>query len=525
MIFETKKHKISEVNRKRRIKNVRRKIKKSKQIAEKRVLLQKNAALVKALTFRKFASAKAGRLTSDWKVGSQSINSDILNQGDKIRDRSKDASLNNSHIKKYLKMFLKNVVGSQGFRLKPLIKDRKTGLPDKAANNIVRDAWADFSKPEHFTVTGRVSFYKFLTIFATQFPTDGEYIVHFAHSSDFKYGFSNQLIDPRLLDYRLNLSFNNGDYIRLGVKFNKWGRPLSYYFKKNNTRPHDEYILNSADYDVIKAEDIIHFFIEDDCVTVRGYPSTQIALLKLHNIESYTESELISARISSNKMGFLQTQEDAEKYVGQEEEADGSIITEVEAGVIEKLPYGYEFKAFDPGSPNSNMPDFNKDQLREAASGLDVSYNTLASDGENINFSTMRSFSLDEREGWMVIQRLLKEDLLDLIFNKFLDMAFLTNNLGNLPVQKLEEFQKHEFKARSFPWVDPLKDMQTNALAIKMGVKSRTMVCDEIGTDVKEVFDDLEEEKSQSKKKDINVDGATVSVTLTGEGDEDQDQK
>ncbi|PCJ55315.1 MAG: phage portal protein [Planctomycetota bacterium] len=508
-MWKSKKQKLNDVFRTRRVRNVRRKIRKSKEVK-----LKNEITLLKMK--RKFASAKTGRLIDDWKAGTESINSDIKNSITKVRQRSKDLSLNNDYIKKYLKLFRKNVVGDQGFRLKSLARDLKSKKIDENAVDVIEETWKDFCKPENFSVTGELSYFKFMTMFASQYPTDGEYFVQFVVSDKFKYGFALQVIDSRLLDHELNKTLKNDHYIRLGIEFDEMGKRIAYYFKKYGAPSVNEYNFNTKNYNVVSAEFIIHIYDKEDCVQVRGYPLTQISLIKSHNISSYEESELISARVASNKMGFFQQVADSDAYMGDVQD-DGSIVTEAEAGTFEILPVGYSFKEFDPNHPNGNMPDFVKNQLRGIASGLDVSYNTLASDGEGINFSTMRSFALDDRDGWKLIQRMVKEDLLSPIFIKFIEMALLKKKLGNLPVHKIESFKLHEFKARTFAWVDPYKDMLTNALAVKMGIKSRIQICNEIGEDFNELMEDLAKENKIALELGVDISGATVSISKSGE--------
>ncbi|MCI0539082.1 MAG: phage portal protein [Verrucomicrobiales bacterium] len=71
---------------------------------------------------------------------------------------------------------------------------------------------------------------------------------------------------------------------------------------------------------------------------------------------------------------------------------------EVSPGQFETRPVGFEFQTFDPQHPTQAFPFFVKTFLRGIASGLGVSYNTLANELEGVNFSSIRAGVSDERE-------------------------------------------------------------------------------------------------------------------------------
>jgi len=120
-------------------------------------------------------------------------------------------------------------------------------------------------------------------------------------------------------------------------------------------------------------------------------------------------------------MGIVYTPSGTD-YQGDDKQ-DNNIIQEVEPGLITQLPHGWEFKEFDPTHPGRTSRAY-QGTLRGIASGLGVSYNSLASDLESVNYSSMRAGSIEERDAWK-ISRLHHSDLCQPIFAEWLKLSIL----------------------------------------------------------------------------------------------------
>jgi lambda family phage portal protein len=226
------------------------------------------------------------------------------------------------------------------------------------------------------------------------------------------------------------------------------------------------------------------------------------AINRLNQVGAYEEAELIAARIASSKMGFY-TSEDGDSYTG-DEDGDGNLLMDMEPGAMEELPAGMNFTAFDPQHPTSAYQAFIKTALRGAASGLNVAYNTLANDLEGVNFSSIRSGVLEEREQWRTIQSWVSQQLCRPVYRAWLVQALTTQALP-LPQRKYEKFTRVDWQPRGWAWVDPLKDQQANKLAIDLGVMSRAEVSASRGVDFEDTLAQLKVENELLKTYGITV--------------------
>jgi lambda family phage portal protein len=183
-----------------------------------------------------------------------------------------------------------------------------------------------------------------------------------------------------------------------------------------------------------------------------------------------------------------------------------------------------DFKAYDPQHPNAAFKDFMKVVLRGVSSGLDVSYNTLANDLEGVNFSSLRSGVLEEREVWKDLQKWIGEHLHDDVFTDWLDMALLTKAVP-LPFFKHDKFNNPSWLPRGFAWVDPLKDSQSNILLNKEGLKSHSEIFAEMGKDIEEVYQQLAKERELREQYGITTISEAELMQLIATTIKEEDKK
>ena len=443
---------------------------------------------------RNFNAAGVNRLTSDWTNTIQTGDSALRMGLKSLRARSRQLADNNDYARKFFNTVKCNVIGGRGIRLQVRSKDAN-GKFDKKANRLIEEGWLDWGKKVNSPTTdGRMSWVDAQRLFIESVGRDGEVIIRMVPGYPNKYGFSIQILEADHLDEEFNTTLSNGNFIKMGIEFNQWNKPVAYHLLREH--PGDQIFSQkrfSANlYERIPAEQIIHAFIVTRPSQSRGLPWMHTAMMRLHMLGGYEEAELVAARVGASKMGFF-TSPDGTSYNGQDEE-DGAMIMEADPGTFEQLPEGMEVTTFDPQHPNSGFEAFEKAILRGVASGLNVSYNSLASNLEGVNFSSIRHGTLEERDNWRDLQAWVAEHLCDVVFTQWLTMAMTVRAIP-LPIAKFDKFNKPLWRGRGWMWIDPLKENQANALAIEKKMKSRTQVADEQGVDIEELFEQIAAEE------------------------------
>ena len=456
---------------------------------------------------RNYEAAAIGRLYADWILSQKPADEEIRYSLKTLRARSRNLVINNDYARKFKKMVSINVVGPQGIRLQNKAVDAN-GQLDKKANDIIEAAWHEWNKRGNYDVTGTLSGLDGQRLFIETAAVDGEVIIRKIKGADTPFRFALQFIEADYLDIDLNKELPNGNRIVMGVEFDKWGRPVAYYILAKH--PGTGY---ASRHERIAADEIIHAYVRERITQSRGVPWMHSAMTRLHNIGKYEEAEIVASRAAAAKMGIIKSPTGAE-YVGDGMDTRGNIITEMEPGVIEQLPQGMDFELIDPTHPAGNFQPFIKTTLRGIASGLLVSYNSLAGDLESVNYSSIRAGFLEERDCWRTVQAWMIDAYCNSIFPDWLSMAMLSGAV-QLPISKFKKFNAPKWQPRTWAWVDPLKDAQANVVALDNGLASRTDIAAEDGQDFEELLIQLQQEKALMQKYGIEFPrGAGQKVSL-----------
>lgn len=454
---------------------------------------------------RTYAAALVDRLSASWVTTSQSIDWDLRRALPVLRARSRDLTQNNDYAKKFLQMCSTHVVGPTGFSLQVRVPEndaRGNARTDQVASTAIEKAFYRWAKRGNCDVTGRLSFFDICNLYIKAVARDGEVLIRKVYGGPSPFGFQLQILDIERLDVNKNEILNNGSVIKMGVEIDRYGKPVAYHLRTAHPGDNPWYTDQGSIYERVPADLIYHHFIADRPEQNRGVPWLHSAMTRLNNLGGYEQAAVVAARLGASKMGFFTTPDGDAQALASEQDAAGNFISESTPGEFQVLPDGYDFKPFDPDYPHAMYAEFVKSSLRGVASGLGVAYNTLSNDLEGVNFSSIRTGVLEERDNWMVIQNWMIEQFLDDVFENWLRFALLNRQIilpngSALPVAKFDKFNAATWQGRRWQWVDPRADVESNIMAIQNGLKSRADVIAEQGKDIDDVFAQLAEEQQE----------------------------
>jgi lambda family phage portal protein len=457
-----------------------------------------------------FHGAIGSRLTLDWIATILSADQEIKGNMRLLRARARELSRNNAVAKSFLKILLSNVVGEKGITYRSLVRNNNDQL-NQPFNTKIEKAWCEWSKKGNCTVDRRFSLRQVQNLILKTLATDGEVFIRLVPGFANKYRFALQMIDADQVDHLFSRPKSpKENEIRLGIEVDEWGAPVAYYVNKQ----HPSDLGGSLVRERVPAEYIIHLFDPERVNQTRGITWFHPCMVEMRMLGGYVEAELVAARAGAAKMGFL-------KYTDpssfEAPNPDAKYRIEANPGVIEQLPPGVDFQQWNPDHPANAFPMFVKAMLRFIASSLGVSYNALASDLEGVNYSSMRSGLLIERDQWRICQSLMKETFLQPIFEYWISLALLSGALV-LDSRDPSRFTEGKWKARGWQWVDPLKDTQANILAINAGLTSRSACMAEEGEDAEDVFEEIAEDAKLAESFGLDFETADAKAPTVDKG-------
>jgi lambda family phage portal protein len=449
-----------------------------------------------------FEGAAIHRLLLDWIVQAKPADEEIRGDLRMLRARARDLARNNSYVKRYFKLLVNNVIGPMGMRLQAQVK-----VADELAQDVNRridTAWKDWADAP-VTIDGLMTLRRFEKLLLKTMACDGEAFVRVWRGLDVNsYGIGFQPIDADLVDEtysraRRETTSGIGNEIRMGVEVDAIGRRVGYWVwtQGENTAIRRERYF-------VPAREMIHLYDPDRVNQTRGVTWIHAAMSAAHMLDAYEQSEAVAARIGASKMGLFEKLPDsiAADMAGDTTPAQ----MEANPGTFDFVPDGYAFKTWDPEHPTGQFPAFIKQMLRKIASAFSVFYNVLANDAEGVSYSTMRSFSLVERDDWRSIQ----QDFIDMwrrpVYASWLDAALLTGRM-QLPTRDPRDYLAVRHRPRGWQWIDPQKEASAAAISIENGMGTRTGFLAEKGEDIEEVFAELAREQELAGAYGITISG------------------
>ena len=420
---------------------------------------------------RRFEGARSDRFTSDLLTSTVGINEELRSDLDRLRARCRQLGNNNDYARKFRSMVQANIIGPGGIRLQSRVID-SPGRPDRIASAAIEAAWAEWSLAAD--ITGQSSLRDVCATLVGGLPTDGEFLVRLVRgpAAGNRFGFALQLIDVDRIDTQYNMApvRGSGNSIRMGIEVSEYGRPLAVHIFAS----HPGAAQGDRTRLRVPMTEMLHVFRREQAEQARGIPWMAPGVVSLHHLGKFSLAALLAAEHGANHFGFFQTP-DGVAPVGADDGSEQISISQ--PGVYDVLPPGVTFSAYDSKYPDTTFSPFVKAQLQRIASGWGVAYHSLANDLEGVNFSSIRSGTLEERDRWAADQEWLIDSFMRPIFMDWLQQslmrgAILMPNGSALPAGKLEKFAAHEWQPRRWDWVDPKSDTEASILKVRAGLMS-----------------------------------------------------
>ncbi len=453
---------------------------------------------------RMFEGAKQDRLSGDWLTHPVTAEWLIRMHQRVLVARAREQTVNNDYAKAFVRMCRQNIVGPKGVMLQAQSRD-ESGKLDTLANQAIEAAWEKWGHRDSCDVAGRQSWRQLQASAIVSAVRDGEFMFRKIYGADAgPFGFALQVLDPQRCHPQFDqYDLPDGRFIRAGIEFNQYGRPIAYHFTvAKESDSFYNYSYAGLHYHRIPAEEIIHGFLPEMVGQKRGLPWMATGLFRMKQLNGFENAAIVNARIGASKMGVIQWKEGR----GPEFDDDEQLNFEMSAepGEFPVLPEGAELHEWNPQFPSGEFATFNKAMLRGIAAGFGVLYNNLANDLEGVNFSSIRQGTLDEREHWKEMQEWLIESLIQPVFEAWLPRALLGGHVTvkgrPLKPERIDRYAVVTWQPRRWAWIDPRADVDASIAAKNQLLLSPGQIIREQGRDPgdvwREIAADIEEMKA-----------------------------
>lgn len=464
-----------------------------------------------------YPSAGVSRLNEDFPI--LHLSADAATRGNlrELRARSQQLEREKGGIgERYFSCVETNIIGPDGIGLQIKIKN-EAGELDRAASDRIEDEWEAFCCRGEFDITGEYDAQTFDRLSVRASARDGDVLQLIYRNADNKAGIAFQLLEGQHLDdfYNLLESEHNGNPIRMGVEQDRFRRKLAFWIFSAHpgdfyAYPNDARRVRIPAYGTEPDAPVhaIHVTRAKRPEETRAVPWITPAMDPINMLAGYEEAELVAARAQACKHVFYERSAFAPDGTPLEypESTSGQLTDEMEPGGTTDLPIGYKANMYNPTHPNQAFADFTKDFRRKISAALNCSYNTLFTDLEGVNYSSIRAGLLDERDQWKMAQNWYIATSKQVQFEAWLAVQLLKGVFPGLAMIDFDRIARAcVWKPRRWAWVDPQKDIEASKAAVEAKLTTRSrVIADQSNNDFEDTIDELAEEQAYIESKGLD---------------------
>jgi len=429
---------------------------------------------------RAFDAAAGGRRWRD-AGATPSIQAAVLAGREPVARRARDASINQPLANSAVEVWCGEAVGT-GMRPVP-----QTG--DDALDKIIADgfeAWTD--RADYF---GLESFYGLQAMAARRDFTDGEYWALMVFEAE---ELRVKTIDPAQVNPALSMELPGGGLVISGVEVNEGGKPVAFHIYKNWIPGLP--LLRGLESVRIDAADVLHLFRPDAAGQTRGMSRLASVLLRLRELDSLTDGQLVRLKIGALLAGFVT---DSDGTLLQDTGPPGE--ASLEPGTMQRLRPGESVEFSKPPEIGSESNEFQRAVIREIGAGVQIPSFMLDHDMSQINFSSARVAIIAFRRRIEAWQDHFAFQMLRPVYRRWLTVELLS---GRITAPLNESTLRHKWIAPKGQWLDPLKDAQAEALAINSGLTSRREAVAARGIDVESLDAEIANDRAREARLGIS---------------------
>ena len=191
-----------------------------------------------------------------------------------------------------------------------------------------------------------------------------------------------------------------------------------------------------------------------------------------------------------------------------------------------KLLPGEDVKFTEPGDVGGMYTEFMRVQLRAIAAGLGVTYEQLTGDLERVNYSSIRAGLLEFRRRCEQFQhQVMVFQFCRPVWQAWVEAAVVAGEIDALDFAKnRNQYLDVEWRPPSWDWVDPLKDMNAEVVAVRAGFKPRSAVINEMGYDEEVVDRQVAADNARADSLGLTFDSDPRKTTGNGQRTVEQEQ-
>ena len=239
----------------------------------------------------------------------------------------------------------------------------------------------------------------------------------------------------------------------------------------------------------VPAEYVLHLFRPLRPGQLRGQPWLTQVLIKLYELDQYDDAELVRKKTAAMFAGFVTKNAPEDQLVG---ERRPGCQTAPRSPAWSRArcrcccpARTSRFRV--PADVGASYETFMRVQLRSIAAGMGITYEQLTGDLTGVNYSSIRAGLLEFRRRCEQFQhQVIVFQMCRPIWRR-VDHRCRSERRARGGPRTSPEYSRRSGFRPGFAWVDPLKDIKAQVMAVRAGFKSRAEVVSEQGYDAEAI--------------------------------------
>ena len=200
------------------------------------------------------------------------------------------------------------------------------------------------------------------------------------------------------------------------------------------------------------------------------------------------------------------------------DDSAGRDVVALEPGTFPILPRGLDVTFSQPVDVGTTYEVWIKQQIREIAKGMGVTYEQLTGDLTGVNYSSIRAGLLEfRRRVGQLQQEIIIFQFCRRVANAWMDAAVLSGAVA-IPdyFTNRRAYRRIVWRPDGWPWVDPVKDLDAAKNSVRSGFSSRSKVVAERGDDIETIDRENAEDNARADRLKLVYDSDPRKTTRTG---------
>lgn len=496
------------------------------EVGDRLIELVSPRAALRRQQFRKalaaYEAATPSRLRK-WNADNRSGDSVVSLAGTSLRGYARQLEQNYDVAKGALDVLVNNIVGPSGVNIEPMPRTLDGKIHTGFARQL-RDLHRNWKRrPE---VTWELSYAAMERLACRTWIRDGELLAQFlegrvpALDHGTRVPFSLELIESDLLPMDLDDAEKG---ITSGVERNAWGRPIAYHVYKQH--PGDSTWRIDLNTKRVSADRIIHPKVAARIRQARGVSVFASVIRRLEDLKDYEESERIAARVAAAMTGYIK-KGTTDDYVAPDSGKSDRTFTMKPGMVFDKLLPGEEVGTIDSNRPSGLLAPFHDAMMRFFATGVGANYSSISRNYRG-SYSSQRQELVEGFVHYQVLTNLFVSQFSQPVWERFVRMAVASGQIQVPPDLDVHSMDDADFRGPAMPWIDPVKEVQSNKQAEMAGYKSAQQIIRERNGNPDETLDQVAEWRARARELGVSLDTdpSTVPAAAASAGGDKEEEE